>query len=129
MSDPVPTQTLLPAFLDLRDRPVLVVGGGAVARRKIAALLPTGAIVRVGAPALDPEIADWVASGRIAHLAGRFEPVWLEDIWLVIVATDEPETNRAIAEAANARRIWANVVDDAPLCSFQMPARIERGPS
>ena len=128
MSDPVPTQTLLPAFLDLRDRPVLVVGGGAVARRKIAALLPTGAIVRVGAPALDPEIADWVASGRIAHLAGRFEPVWLEDIWLVIVATDEPETNRAIAEAANARRIWANVVDDAPLCSFQMPARIERGP-
>lgn len=128
MSDPVPTPTLFPAFLDLRDRPVLVVGGGAVARRKIAALLPTGAAVRVGAPVLDPEVADWVASGRIVHLEGRFEPQWLDDIWLVIVATDEPGTNRAIAEAANARRIWANVVDDAPLCSVQMPARIERGP-
>lgn len=128
MSDPVPTPTLFPAFLDLRDRPVLVVGGGAVARRKIAALLPTGAVVRVGAPVLDPEVADWVASGRVVHLDGRFEPHWLDGIWLVIVATDEPETNRTIAEAAHARRIWANVVDDAPLCSVQMPARIERGP-
>ena len=134
MSDPVPTPDttpdapLFPAFLDLSDRPVLVVGGGAVARRKIAALLPTGAQVRVGAPALDAEVADWVASGRIAHLDGRFDPAWLDDVWLVIAATDEPDTNRAVAEAAQARRLWANVVDDAPLCSFQVPARIERGP-
>ena len=46
----------------------------------------------------------------------------------VIAATDEADTNRSVAEAADARRIWANVVDDAPLCSFQVPARIERGP-
>ncbi|MEQ1512793.1 MAG: siroheme synthase CysG [Lysobacteraceae bacterium] len=126
MSDPVPT--LFPAFLDLRDRPVLVVGGGAVARRKIAALLPAGAQVRVGAPALDPEIAALVAEGRIEHLEGRFDPAWLDGVWLVIAATNEAETNRAVADAAQARRIWANVVDDAPLCSFQVPARIERGP-
>lgn len=130
MSDPVPTSipSLFPAFLDLRNRSVLVVGGGAVARRKIAALLPTGAQVRVGAPVLDPDVAEWVASGQIAHLDGRFDPAWLDDVWLVIAATDEPDTNRAVAEAAQTRRIWANVVDDAPLCSFQVPARIERGP-
>jgi uroporphyrin-III C-methyltransferase/precorrin-2 dehydrogenase/sirohydrochlorin ferrochelatase len=126
MSDPVPT--LFPAFLDLHDRPVLVVGGGAVARRKIAALLPGGARVRVGAPALDAEIAEWVASGQVEHIDGRFDPTWLDDVWLVIAATDEPETNRAVAAAAQARRVWANVVDDAPLCTFQVPARIERGP-
>ena len=126
MSDPVPT--LFPAFLDLRDRPVLVVGGGSVARRKIAALLPTGAQVRVGAPDLDPEVAALVAEGSIEHLDGRFDPAWLDGVWLVIAATDEPDTNRSVAEAAQARRIWANVVDDAPLCSFQVPARIERGP-
>ncbi len=120
--------TLFPAFLDLRGRPVLVVGGGAVARRKIAALLPTGAEVRVGAPALDPEVAALVEAGRIVHLDGRFENHWLDDVWLVVAATDDADTNRAVAEAAHARRIWANVVDDAPLCSFQVPARIERGP-
>jgi len=125
---PAPIPTLFPAFLDLRGRPVLVVGGGAVARRKIAALLPTGAEVRVGAPALDPEVAALVDTGRIVHLDGRFRADWLDDIWLVIAATDETDTNRTVAEAANARRIWANVVDDAPLCSFQVPARIERGP-
>lgn len=119
---------LFPAFLDLRGRPVLVVGGGHVARRKIAALLPTGARVRVGAPALDPEVATWAAEGRIEHLPGRFAPEWLDDVWLAIAATDDADTNRAVAEAADARRIWANVVDDAPLCSFQVPARIERGP-
>jgi uroporphyrin-III C-methyltransferase/precorrin-2 dehydrogenase/sirohydrochlorin ferrochelatase len=130
MSDTVHTHapTLFPAFLDLRDRPVLVVGGGAVARRKIAALLPTGAQVRVGAPVLDPDVAEWVASGQVTHLDGRFDPAWLDEVWLVIAATDEPDTNRAVAEAAQGRRIWANVVDDAPLCSFQVPARIERGP-
>lgn len=120
--------TLFPAFLDLRGRPVLVVGGGAVARRKIAALLPTGAEVRVGAPTLDPEVAAMVEAGRVAHLDGRFHTDWLDGVWLVIAATDDAGTNRIVAEAADARRIWANVVDDAPLCSFQVPARIERGP-
>jgi uroporphyrin-III C-methyltransferase/precorrin-2 dehydrogenase/sirohydrochlorin ferrochelatase len=122
------TPPLFPAFLDLRDRPVLVVGGGAVARRKIEALLPTGARVRVGAPALDADVAAWVAEGRIEHLPGHFEPAWLDEVWLAIAATDDAAVNRAVADASNARRIWANVVDDAPLCSFQVPARIERGP-
>jgi uroporphyrin-III C-methyltransferase/precorrin-2 dehydrogenase/sirohydrochlorin ferrochelatase len=119
---------LFPAFLDLRDRPVLVVGGGTVARRKIAALLPTGAKIRVGAPELGPELAAWAAEGRIQSLAGRFDPAWLDGVWLVIAATDDAEVNRTVAAAAETRRIWANVVDDAPLCSFQVPARIERGP-
>ena len=120
--------TLFPAFLDLRGRPVLVVGGGVVARRKIAALLPTGAEVRVGSPALDPEVAALVEAGRVMHLDGLFRTDWLDGVWLVIAATDDADTNRIVAEAADARRIWANVVDDAPLCSFQVPARIERGP-
>lgn len=120
--------TLFPAFLDLRGRPVLVVGGGVVARRKIAALLPTGAQIRVGAPALDEAVAEWAQSGQVEHLAGEFNEAWLDDVWLVIAATDQPHTNRAVAQAAGARRLWVNVVDDAPLCSFQVPARVERGP-
>lgn len=126
--DATDLQPLFPAFLDLRGRTVLVVGGGAVALRKITALLPTGARVKVGAPQLVPGIEAVSATAGIEYLNGHFEPAWLDDAWLVVAATDDPVVNRAVAEAAEARRLWVNVVDDAPLCSFQVPARVERGP-
>lgn len=119
---------LFPLFVDLQGRTVLVVGGGAVARRKVAALLDAGAHVVIGAPALVEELAELAAAGRLEHRAGRFVAEWLDDAWLVVAATDEADTNRAVAEAAQARRIWANVVDDVELSTVQVPARIERGP-
>ena len=119
---------LFPLFADLRGRRVLVVGGGAVARRKLEPLLAAGARVVVGAPWLEPSVAELFAEGRIEHLAGPFDPGWLDDAWLVVAATDDSEVNRAVAAAAQERRIWANVVDDLALSSYQSPARIERGP-
>ncbi len=119
---------LFPAFLDLAGRRVLLVGGGVVARRKAEALLEAGASLLVGAPALEPVLSRWAAEGRFTHLDGRFVPEWLEGAWLVIAATDDAEVNAHVAAEATARHIWANVVDDAPRCSFQVPARIERGP-
>ena len=59
---------LYPLFADLNGLPVLVVGGGNVAERKVAALLEAGAVVRVGAPHLLPALAEQVANGRIAHI-------------------------------------------------------------
>src|SRR5690606_17151835 len=55
MSDPAHSPRLFPLFADLRDRTVVVVGGGAVAARKVEALLGTGARIVVGAPALRSE--------------------------------------------------------------------------
>ena len=74
------TAPLFPLFTDLRHRPVLVVGGGAVAQRKITALREAGAEVRVGAPHLTPTLAAWAAQGLIAHLQGEFLPEWLDDV-------------------------------------------------
>jgi len=119
---------LFPAFLDLAGRRVLLVGGGVVARRKAEALLESGADVLVGASDLVPGLARMAAEGRLTHRAGAFVPEWLDGAWLVIAATDDAVVNATVAREAEARRIWVNVVDDAPRCTFQVPARIERGP-
>ncbi len=119
---------LFPLFADLRNRTVLVVGGGGVALRKVATLLDTGARIVVGAPALDPGLATLAHDGRIETVAGGFVESWLDDAWLVIAATNDATANHAIAAAAEARRIWANVVDDGELSSIHLPARVERGP-
>jgi len=118
---------LFPLFADLQGRRVLVVGGGAVAERKTDALLRTGARPRVVAPTLTASLTAWHAAGRIDWLEGVFEPAHVDDAWLVVAATGDRTVNRAIATAAEARRVLANVVDDAALSSFQVPAIVERG--
>ena len=119
---------LFPIFADLKDRLVLVVGGGAVAERKTLSLLEASADVLVGAPELTPALAALAAEGRIRHLAGRFDPAWLDQVWLAVAATDDRDTNAAVSEAAGARRIFSNVVDDPELSSFQVPSIVDRSP-
>jgi uroporphyrin-III C-methyltransferase/precorrin-2 dehydrogenase/sirohydrochlorin ferrochelatase len=119
---------LFPIFADLKDRLVLVVGGGAVAERKTLSLLEASADVLVGAPELTPALAALAAEGRIRHLSGRFDPAWLDEVWLAVAATDDRETNAAVSEAAGARRIFSNVVDDPELSSFQVPSIVDRSP-
>lgn len=125
---PVASPPLLPLFLDLRQRRVLVVGGGGVAVRKVAALLESGAEIALVAPTLEPALEALVRAGRIAHLGARFHPEQLDAVWLVIAATDAADVNHAVADAAHARQRWVNVVDDAALASAQLPARVQRGP-
>lgn len=122
------SSALFPLFADLRGRTVLVVGGGTVAARKIAALIEAGARVRVGAPRLIASLASLAAADAIEHVRGSFCSSWLEGAWLAIAATEQETVNRRVADAANERRIWVNIVDDAAISSFHVPARIRRGP-
>jgi len=119
---------LFPIFADLRNRPVLVVGGGQVAERKAQALIDAGALVRIGSPTLTPALRRHLANGRIAHLRGVFVEDWLDGVWLAIAATDDASVNRAVADAGVARRLWVNVVDDVESSGFQVPAVVHRGP-
>ncbi|MCD0504765.1 precorrin-2 dehydrogenase/sirohydrochlorin ferrochelatase family protein, partial [Bordetella petrii] len=119
---------LFPLFADLQHRRVLVVGGGDVAARKVQVLLEASADVRVGAPALVPELAQLADSGRIQFVQGSFQAGWLDDAWLVVAATDDRDVNAAVAQAAQDRRIFSNVVDDAELSSFQVPSIVDRSP-
>ena len=98
---------LYPVFLKVAGRQVLVVGGGPVAASKLAALVASGARVRVVAPEVVPEIA---AHGvEIDRRA--FVPSDLDDAWFVVAAAT-PEVNRQVADAAETRRVFVNAVDD-----------------
>lgn len=120
--------TPYPLFADLRSRTVLVVGGGAVAERKITALRGGGARVSVVAPTLTPALQQQVDRGELHRIDGLFAPEQLDGAWLVVAATGNREVNRNVAEAAFARRVFANVVDDAELSSFHVPAIVDRSP-
>ena len=119
---------LFPLFADLAGRPVLVVGAGDVAARKVAALLAAGAQVAVGAPRLGQALLDLAATRRIRHIEGEYREAWLDDLWLVVAATSDRATNEAVARDAAKRRLFANVVDDAQRSSVHVPAVIDRSP-
>ncbi|MFC4761570.1 siroheme synthase CysG [Dyella koreensis] len=119
---------LYPLFADLSGRPVLVVGGGVVGERKAAALLEAGAAVTVGAISASPALRAWAAAGHITLREGHFQEVWLDDAWLVIAATGDTDLNRRIATLGGERRLFVNVVDDAALSSFHVPAVVDRSP-
>ncbi|WP_341702328.1 siroheme synthase CysG [Ferrovibrio sp.] len=115
-----------PSFLILRDRPVLVVGGGENAARKIRLLLKAGAAVTVLAAAPVPEIAGLAATGQLVHLPEPFSPSRLDGMRLVVSAAGGP-LDEAVAAAAHARGLLVNVVDRAELSDFLVPAIVERG--
>lgn len=118
----------LPLFADLQDRPVLVVGGGDVAARKIALLRRAGARVQVVARTLCPELQALREEQQIAWLATAFDEAQLDPVFLVIAATDDNTLNSRIFAAANARQKLVNVVDDQPKCSFIFPSIVDRSP-
>src|SRR3546814_11585558 len=69
-------------------------------------------------------VAEWHDAGRLRHRGTVFVPELLDEVWLVIAASDDAVLNAAVEAAASARRVLCNVVDDAALSSFQVPAVI-----
>ncbi|MBV8909403.1 MAG: uroporphyrinogen-III C-methyltransferase [Gammaproteobacteria bacterium] len=118
----------LPVFLRLESRKVLVVGGGAVALRKVRWLLKAKALPVIVAPALHRQLARCAARGEVRHVGPTFTPAHLEEAVAVIAATADPQVNREVSRAAGARNLPVNVVDDGELSSFIFPAIIERSP-
>ena len=118
----------LPIFLDLKGKPCALIGGGEVAARKVRLLLKAGAQGDCLCPGAWETLAGLVREGKIEHRKAVFEPSLLDDCVLAIAATDDKAVNRAVYEAAKARRIPVNVVDQPELCTFIMPSIIDRSP-
>jgi len=115
----------LPIFLDVKKQLCLVVGGGEVAKRKAGVLLDAGARVRVVAPQIEAELS---AQAGVEAILARFEAQHLDGVNMVIAATDDQAVNRQVSELARARNLPVNVVDNPELCSFIMPAILDRSP-
>jgi siroheme synthase-like protein len=122
---------LYPVALKLEGRLALVVGGGPIALRKTADLLHAGAHLRVVAPEwpadFHPLECEPGNAYRLLRLTRRFAPHDLEGAAVVVAATDDQETQRAVARAAEERGVLCNVVDVNELCSFYVPATLRRG--
>ncbi len=112
-----------PIFVDLKDRKVVVVGGGEEALRKVRLLLKTKARILVVAPLLHDELA---AEPRVEWLATQFSPKQLDGAALVYAA--EPAINEVVSAEARARGIPVNVIDVAEISTFLTPSIVDRDP-
>jgi siroheme synthase-like protein len=118
---------LLPIFLRLEERPVLVVGAGTVALAKIESLRAAGAAITVVAPKTIPRIRELAHQDALVWRQRVFEPTDLDGAFLVIAATNASEVNRTVFEEARLRNIPCNAVDDPPNCDFYFGSVVSRG--
>ena len=117
----------LPAFLNLEEKRVLVVGGGKVARRKINALIAAGAEIVVISPEIEGGLEDMVDAGLLEWKARRYEYGDLEGFWLVIAATSDSGVNYKIYEEAKDYIQLYNIADRPDLSTFYTTAQVKQG--
>lgn len=113
-----------PFFIEVKDHPCLVVGGGIVALRKIEKLQPFGAEITVVSPAFCAELEGMTGIRRVQR---KFVPGDVEGMCFVIGATDDELVNREISDLCMERHIPVNIVDDPKKCSFFFPALVKQG--
>jgi uroporphyrin-III C-methyltransferase/precorrin-2 dehydrogenase/sirohydrochlorin ferrochelatase len=123
----------LPIFLNIKNRPCVVIGGGDVAMRKVSMLLKADAAITLYSPEICHELQDLVAAEKIKYVQKNFEPTnfdksLLQGACMVIAATDDEAVNEAVSLAAKEQNIPVNVVDAPALCTFTMGSIIDRSP-
>jgi siroheme synthase-like protein len=116
-----------PIFLEMAGRRALVVGGGAVAERKIGSLLEAGAQITVISPDTTETITQWSEEKSINVSARRYQPGDLAGYELVFVATDDEEVNAMAHNEGRERGVWVNAADDPVHCDFILPSVLRRG--
>ena len=118
---------LYPLALRLEGRRVLVVGGGAVATRRVPALLAAGAEVVLVSPELTPALRAHSDAGRIDWIARRFRPSDLDGAWLAQVAVDDPAAAAEVSAAADEHRTFCVRADDRDAATAWTPAVTRHG--
>lgn len=118
----------VPFILELEGVPVLVVGAGRVAERRIGTLLRAGARVRVAAPEATRRVRALARRRSLRWVKSSYRPALLRDAVLVLAVTSDPAVNHVVALDARRRRRFVSVADDASLSNLILPAVLRRGP-
>ena len=118
----------LPIFINLKQKPVLVVGGGDIALRKINLLIKAQASVNCLSPLFCDGIASLSADKSVNLIQKSFEPDDIKNYSIIIASTDDSLVNSSISELAKKANIPVNVVDSPELSSFIMPSIVDRSP-
>ena len=117
-----------PIFMDIQKRPVLVIGGGEVACRKIDMLLQADADITVVAPSIKSYLMNYVEEGKIRYIKGFYHSELLTKEYVQVWATtDNSELNHQVYRDAHDAHILVNVVDDTQHCDFITPSMVNRG--
>ena len=119
--------TYYPVYIQLREQPCVVIGGGKIAEGKVDGLLAAQANVTVISPELTAHLQQLVEDKQITYLARTYEPGDLGGAFMVICATDQAEINHQVWQEASANRQLVNVVDDTPRCNFIAPSILRKG--
>ena len=116
-----------PAFIDVRGRTCVVIGGGALGEEKVVKLLECDACVTVIAPEVTSVVEELAGEGKIEWLNRQYEPGDLAPAFIAIASTEDDEIDRQIYAEAEERNVLLNVVDVTHLCTFIAPSVARRG--
>jgi len=116
-----------PVFLNLNGKQALVVGGGIVAERKIEILLDCGALIDIISKKLTDKLNEFLESGKICRIGESFKENHLDNVFLVIAATNDERLNHKISNIAQTRGLLVNAVDQPADCNFIVPSILRKG--
>jgi precorrin-2 dehydrogenase/sirohydrochlorin ferrochelatase len=116
-----------PIIVELKDKKIIVVGGGNVAQRKVMTLVDCGADVHIISKELSPLLKVYEKERKVSIQGTEFKEDELNGAYMVIAATDDPIENSRIGKSAKKRGILVNVVDQPDDCNFIVPSIVKRG--
>jgi precorrin-2 dehydrogenase/sirohydrochlorin ferrochelatase len=116
-----------PVFLEIKDKKVVVIGGGVIAQRKIETLLEAEADIIVASKKINHQIRKYEEKGRIRIIGHEYAKNLLENVFMVIAATDDSELNHRISQDAMEKGLLINAVDQPKDCNFIFPSVLKRG--
>ena len=117
---------LFPAFLNIKGKTCIIVGGGDVAGRKAESLIECGADTTVISPRVGPQVEAWAEKGRLTWRKKTFAPDDLDSAFAVFAATDSSDENKRIVDVCRQKGILVNAADEPRLCDFLVPSVLRR---